>query len=584
MISTLLDRMGGWNPQLFRELKGRLKPRNITLTAGISLVGQLLVVLFYLSQLPDRHTEFHRYCLGNPPSNWEGYRPHPYIPNAFCLKDAAGNPLLDKLHWELWWLDVFTCLSFIAIFILLVGGVYLLVADLSHEERRGTFGFIRLSPQAGSSILLGKILGVPILLYLLVAFGLPLHLYSAIAAHISIPLVFGFYGVLATACLLFYSAGLLYGLVSAGLGTFQAWVGSAAVLGFLWLMALMFFMSGNRMITSTPVDWFIVLSPTTVLTYAISSAPHSLDTIGYGSIKEFARLTWYDWPLFDRAATAIPFILGNLAIWTYWVWQGLQRRYANPNTTVLTKQNSYWLSGSLMVSMMGFAVQQRDWGTYEEHLFWNFGYLLAFAVILSLGLIAGLSPHRQTLQDWARYRHQNPRNKRNLLRELVWGEKSPATLAIALNWVNIATILAAGILMLPFKEYRIPALAGVLLTAGIAIIYASIAQWMLMMKVAKRGIWAAATVSTAILLPVLCFALFGIEPYGEMAGVWMWSFSVVPIMVTENLAKTTLLWSLLGQWTAIVLLNFTMTRQLQQAGESSTKALERDRASRLLSH
>jgi hypothetical protein len=575
MVSTLLDRIGEWNPQLFRELKGRLKTRNVAIAAGISLVGQLLVYLFYQAQLPDRYAELHRYCQGNPPAHWQGYNPHGSAnpPSDFCLRDTAGHLFLDKLNWELWWLDLFTGLSVVAIFILLVGGVYLLIADLSHEERRGTFGFIRLSPRSTSSVLLGKILGVPVLLYLLVALALPLHLYAASVAKISLSLVFCFYGVLAAACFFFYSAALLYGLVSAGLGNFQAWLGSGAVLGFLWLMALMFFSSGGT-ISYTPGDWFSLFSPTTALTYVVSTAPHSLDKIGYGNVKDFALLTWFDWPLFDRARTAIPFILGNFAIWTYWAWQGLQRRYPNPNATVLSKQNSYWFSSSVIVSMMGFATQQREWGGYEQNLFNNFGMLLICTLVLSLGLMAGLSPHRQTLQDWARYRHQNPQNKRNLLKDLVWGEKSPATLAIALNLASIAIILSTGILLLPFKEYRIPALLGVVLTVGTILIYASIAQWMLMMKVQKRGIWATATVSTAILLPLFCLVLFQVNLSDNST---LWLFSAAPFWASEFIAKTTVFWMLLGQWTVIALANLQMTQQLRQAGESQTKALWRDR-------
>lgn len=574
MVSTLLDRIGEWNPQLFRELKGRLKARNVAIAAGISLVAQLLMYLFYQAQLPERYAETHRYCLGSPPANWKGY-PHNSVnpPSDFCLRDAAEHLFLDKLNWELWWLDLFTCLSVIAIFILLVGGVYLLIADLSNEERRGTFGFIRLSPRSTASVLLGKILGVPILLYLPVALMLPLHLYAASAAKISLSLVFSFYGLVAAACFFFYSAALLYGLVSAGLGNFQAWLGSGAVLGFLWVMALIFFSSGDR-VSYSPMDWFTLFSPTTFLTYVVSTAPHSLDKIGYGNVKDFALLTWFDLPLFDRARTAFPFILGNFAIWTYWAWQGLQRRYPNPNATLFSKSNSYWLSGSIMVAMMGFAVQQDEWGEYERNLFDNFGILLVFALILSLGLIAGLSPHRQTLQDWARYRHQNPQHKRNLLKDLVWGENSPATVAIALNLASISIILSTGIFLLPFKEFRIPALLGVALTASMVLIYASIAQWMLMMKVQKRGIWATATVSTSILLPLFCFALFQVEP---STGSVLWLFSALPILTAESVAKTTIFLALLGQWTAIALMNLQMTRQLRQAGESQTKALLRDR-------
>jgi hypothetical protein len=311
------------------------------------------------------------------------------------------------------------------------------------------------------------------------------------------------------------------------------------------------------------------------LTYVLSSAPYSLYRISYGFIEYFTQLSWFHLPLFECANTAIPFILSNFALWTYWVWQGLQRRYANPNATVLTKQNSYWLSGSLMVSVMGFAMQS-DGGSHGEDLFEKFAFLLMLVSILSLGLIAALSPHRQTLQDWARYRHQNPQHKRNLLRDLVWGEKSPATVAIALNWASTAIILSAGILLFPFKEYRILALLGALLTAGMGIILASIAQWMLMMKVGKHRIWVAATVNILILLPLVCFAALG---YGGVG------FFVLPIWALEHLPKTTLLWSLLGQWTTIILLNVAMARQLQQMGRSTTKALEqRDRASRLIAH
>ena len=34
MISKMIDKLGEWNPQIFRELKGRLKTRNLTIAAG----------------------------------------------------------------------------------------------------------------------------------------------------------------------------------------------------------------------------------------------------------------------------------------------------------------------------------------------------------------------------------------------------------------------------------------------------------------------------------------------------------------------------------------------------------------------
>ena len=45
MELLLLNRLGEWNPQLFRELKGLSKPRHLLLTVVSSLVGQLLVLV-----------------------------------------------------------------------------------------------------------------------------------------------------------------------------------------------------------------------------------------------------------------------------------------------------------------------------------------------------------------------------------------------------------------------------------------------------------------------------------------------------------------------------------------------------------
>ena len=47
MFLTFLDRLGTWNPQLLRELKGRLKPRNVIITIALSGVSQMIVFGFF---------------------------------------------------------------------------------------------------------------------------------------------------------------------------------------------------------------------------------------------------------------------------------------------------------------------------------------------------------------------------------------------------------------------------------------------------------------------------------------------------------------------------------------------------------
>lgn len=46
MMLNFIDRVGEWNPQLFRELKGRLKPVNVLLAVISSLLLQLVVFLY----------------------------------------------------------------------------------------------------------------------------------------------------------------------------------------------------------------------------------------------------------------------------------------------------------------------------------------------------------------------------------------------------------------------------------------------------------------------------------------------------------------------------------------------------------
>lgn len=76
--------------------------------------------------------------------------------------------------------------------------------DLSKEVKRGTLNFIRLSPQSATNIFMGKILGVPILLYLFGLVAFPLHFFAALSAKIPLLLILSFYLVLAFSCLFFF--------------------------------------------------------------------------------------------------------------------------------------------------------------------------------------------------------------------------------------------------------------------------------------------------------------------------------------------------------------------------------------------
>jgi hypothetical protein len=228
MTLHLLDKIGNWNPQLFREIKGRLNIGNMAIASAFSLSGQLLLFMYYSAQIPVT------------PPNWNQTDP---IYNRFCaletgnsydtkcVRDALGNL---AINWPMWWLEIFIWLSILSVLALLVAGTYMLVSDLDKEERRGTLNFIRLSPQSAKTIFLGKILGVPILLYLAAILAVPLHLYAGLAAQIPLNEILCFYIAVAASCALFYSGAMLFGLTTSWLGGFQPWLASATVFVVCW--------------------------------------------------------------------------------------------------------------------------------------------------------------------------------------------------------------------------------------------------------------------------------------------------------------------------------------------------------------
>ncbi|NEP91268.1 MAG: hypothetical protein F6K18_33165 [Okeania sp. SIO2C2] len=55
MLSKPLDNLFNWNPQLFREIKGRLKTRNVAIAISASLLCQFIVMMVFLERLPQTY-------------------------------------------------------------------------------------------------------------------------------------------------------------------------------------------------------------------------------------------------------------------------------------------------------------------------------------------------------------------------------------------------------------------------------------------------------------------------------------------------------------------------------------------------
>ena len=551
----LLSRFLDWNPQLFREVKGKLKTRNVVIAAAMAVVIQFVAVIALLGELPKPDPEgilksqVSPYCLGNG-----------YGDNLTCTKDMLGNWVIN---WQLLWLDLFMILSIISIFALLVIGSYMLIADTFKEESQGTLNFIRLSPQSAGSILLGKVLGVPILLYCGVLLFLPLNLISGLAAKIPLTLILGFYSVIVASCAFFYSLALLLSLVNLGFPGLKPWLGSGLLGVFLFTLTRVLF--DNYVSLDNPAGWLFLFNPSLVLSYLSDATYLPSSKIDFLTADKLAELSFLGQTFWANATIGIGLIFGHFCLWTYWCWSIAKRRFLNPEKTLISKTQSYWLTGWFVAIALGFTLQTTRQSTLEDY----FIFLQFCLGIWGLGLIAVLSPHRQALHDWARYRHQVSSQGNLLWKELIFGENSPSTIAVAINLIIAIAYIAPSILI-HFNQNRYFVLWGFILSAGSTILLAVVAQLILTSKTPKRAAVSIITVTSMLIVPPLCLGFAEMSP---QATPFVWLFSFLPAAVAEHATISNLILAVLGQWLAISLIGFQMTRRLKQAGASETKIL-----------
>ena len=544
------------NPQLFREIKGKLKTRNVIIAAAISIATQFIIGISLLGELPEPdpkgllNTQYGRYSMGN------GYS------NLAYTKDLLDNWVIN---WQLLWLDLFITLSIISIFALLIGGTYMLVADMVKEEDRGTLNFIRLTPQSASSVLLGKILGVPILLYTAILLFLPLHTIAGLGARIPLALIISFDAVIIASCALCYSLALLWSLMNIRISGFKPWLASGIV-GLLSLYTTMAIFHHNNLMNSGSWNYIFLFNPAIALSYLIDATYLPSHKIDFLPVENLAQLSFYGQTLWTKASLGMCLMLFNFSLWTYWCWSVLKRRFHNQERTLFSKTQSYWITGWLTAIGLGFTLQHHGY-SFNHQLKDNFILLQFSLCIYGLVLIAALSPHRQALHDWARYRHQT--NNKGLWQELVFGENSPSTIAIAIN-MAIAVIYITPSIFTILSADRRYICWGFILSAGSVLLYAAIAQLILTMRTPKRAVWAVVSVFSMIVVLPLCLGFAQIDPH---AAPGLWLFSIFPAVATEYANISAVILAVLGQFVAISLVGLQMTRKLKQAGASETKML-----------
>jgi hypothetical protein len=378
-LHGLIDRAGSWNAQFFREIKGRCTPINLLGVFVVSGLMQLLVVMAAWVRADD-------------PINTDNHL---------------------EIHWDKIWGYIFQDLTWFLPLVLVTVGTYFLASDLDRENRRGTLNFIRLSPQSGLSIMGGKFLGVPILVYLFVLCAAPLQLWA--------------------------------GFHSSSMGFFNTllWDGFVLSVCGLFLLLTVFWMTllPIRPIAMTALNLFLSSFFVNIFSYLLVFA-EGRD----GRFQDSDYLRWFYIPL-NNIPTFCLWGIGTVLIAIYWLWEPIDRRYRNHHSTLLSKKSSYQLNFCCQLWLIGFVLTSLHKPSPE---------LPSFLVTVGILQIVGawsyfsiLTPSRRILQDWSRYRRERVDGKwrwgsADLFRDLLWDDRSPASLAIAVN------LLICSVPWLPF--------------------------------------------------------------------------------------------------------------------------------------
>jgi hypothetical protein len=459
--------------------------------------------------------------------------------NELCRLDGANS---FNINWQSWWSDVFFCLSWIMPFGLILGSVYTLVADLVQEEKRGTLNFIRLSPQSAQKIFIGKVLGVPILVYLAIALTIPLHLCVGLSIGGGIPLIAGWYAAIGSIWFLVSSVAVLYVL----LGGIQA------------------------IVTTIVVGWPLVLPIQAINTYAMGE-------IRKESWMEHLNVSWFGLPISRSAIGFYIFGIIGCSIISFGVWRAIERRYLNPMATAVGKSQSYLANLFVQIGLAGFgcAALFQDSSSAREGMISFFAVIDFMALLL---LIPMLLPSKQSIKDWSRHRRERTINRQGksrseLLKDLLHNDNSPALLTIAIN-IGMAMVLWMTVAAIGF-DYADKArfLASVCLGASLILIYAAIAHLCLFLNVKKRNLWIAAIITVAMVLPI--GTAFILSPFGTpkgLAAIALLFSPFAPVGIFQ-LSGGTILATFASQLGIFGVLTRLLQRRLQISGQSQTKEL-----------
>ncbi|MEB3294371.1 MAG: hypothetical protein VKJ24_14525 [Synechococcales bacterium] len=509
-LPNWLDRLGNWNPQLLRELRGKITPSTVSTTVLLTLLGQTLLLLFFWEQLPTaQQPNQMMYCL----TTWQ---------------EGVGC----VIQWAVWWNAIQTSLYNILPYAILIPIVFLLAIDFFQEQQKGTLKFLRLSPRSADSILVGKLLGVPILIYLALALTVPLHSLSILLAGRPWHFILSYYSVWgAWGLLLAIAVPLSVLSQSPQMAENQNLTGISAGTG---LVALFTFLGMPAIALWNHVTfWGNYLG-----------SQFNPNITNYNPIPRY----WFLLNINQHPGIAHLFLFGHLAIVIAFLWRIFRRAFAQPTATTLSKRQSYGLVTYLTLFAIGWFFIEIQ-GTTKTPL--NFNHIAVFSTtgtFAFLLLIALLSTPRQMVLDGLRLQqerypvensaehssvqnssdrqhHRSRQTRLWQIRNYLVAEKSPGVVAIAVNLMifGLLLVIAWGIanglepgqpnyfnLAMGLEDAPLFGAWGLLIMSLVLIAnYALLVQLILLLRTQKPYIWTYGCLTLVIGLPSLCSVIFG---------------------------------------------------------------------------
>jgi hypothetical protein len=378
------------------------------------------------------------------------------------------------------------------------------------------------------TILMGKLLGVPILIYLAVAAALPLQFYGAQAGRVS-PLNV-----------------LTWDLAMVGLSTLF-YLG--ALLATLWFKVVPIVMTIASLLFGSA---FVVLS------------------LRWTGKYDESTLQWYGIRLYDHPFSFL-LLTAMAGLGIYWLYQALKRRYLQPSGTTLSRVQSYWWSGCYHLFLLGFCTEYSynlETQKYADRLSFRpnlhtyqgngsddtvYGNLPAVFWTLILGwvilLIFSLLPSLRSLTDWVK----QDRTKASGWTTMLWDDRSPGILAVMVNMGIALTIWVGpsiGILSddFQFSSTIVSMVFNQIIFIGMV---ATVAHLGLFWQLCDRQFWKTSLGSSLLFFPLIC--LLSPIILGSNSMFWYFVFPSLIVFLSLFLIPWASVPVMLGIWIGLLL-------------------------------